>query len=107
MLLDPTCTHYDWRELLAGVILNRFIIFVNFLYQFSQNEHLKEKLFSTYPKKLVEASPHDQIWGIGLHADDPRALNESEWRGTNLLGRILTEVRDELLDETGFLAKKE
>lgn len=51
----------------------------------------------TYPKTLVEASPYDQIWGIGLSEDDPKAWNKLTWKGKNLLGEILTTVRDNLL----------
>lgn len=64
--------------------------------KFSQNEDLKQQLLSTYPKTLVEASPHDKIWGIGLSQDDPNAWNKLTWRGKNLLGEILTTVRDRL-----------
>lgn len=67
--------------------------------QFSQNEDLKKELLKTYPKILVEASPYDTIWGIGLAAGDPRALCESKWRGLNLLGYILTIVRDNLMEQ--------
>lgn len=45
----------------------------------------------------MEASPSDKIWGIGLSQNDPRASDRSKWRGTNWLGEILTEVREELL----------
>ena len=45
----------------------------------------------------MEASPTDKIWGIGLSKDDPRAADRSKWRGTNWLGEILTEVREEIL----------
>ena len=48
---------------------------------------------------LVEASPYDKIWGIGLKSTSPLAQNRSTWKGTNLLGKILTEVRDELSTE--------
>lgn len=65
--------------------------------KFSQNEELKQNLLLTYPKTLVEASPYDQIWGIGLSEDDPKAWNKLTWRGKNLLGEILTTVRDKLL----------
>lgn len=64
--------------------------------KFSQNEKLKEKLISTYPKTLVEASPYDKIWGIGLLEDDPRAWNKQTWLGKNQLGEILTRVRERL-----------
>ena len=43
------------------------------------------------------ASPKDRIWGIGLTEDDPRAWNKKSWRGGNLLGEILTRVRDKLM----------
>lgn len=51
----------------------------------------------------MEASPFDTIWGIGLYDDDPRAWDESTWQGLNLLGYILTEVRDEILFEARFI----
>lgn len=65
--------------------------------KFSQNEGLKTKLFNTFPKTLVEASPTSKIWGIGLSMDDKRAWNKLTWRGQNLLGEILTRVRDKLM----------
>lgn len=68
-----------------------------YFFQFSQNEDLKEQLFSTFPKTLVEASPLDNIWGIGLARDDRRAWNKLSWKGQNLLGEILTKVRDKLM----------
>jgi len=46
---------------------------------------------------LVEASPVDPIWGIGLAKDHPDALLPGKWKGTNLLGFALMEVRDELM----------
>ena len=57
-----------------------------------RNELLKEKYRN---KTFVEASPYDCIWGIGLSMDDPDVNNESKWRGLNLLGNILTKLRDE------------
>lgn len=64
--------------------------------KFAQNEALKEFLFSTREKVLVEASPVDKIWGIGLAADDPRASDPYKWQGLNLLGFALMQVREEL-----------
>ena len=44
----------------------------------------------------MEASPVDRIWGIGLAAEDARASQPEQWRGLNLLGYALMEVRDRL-----------
>ena len=64
--------------------------------KFSQNRELREFLLSTGNSVLVEASPYDRIWGIQLSADAPEAQNPFRWRGENLLGFALMEVRDEL-----------
>lgn len=68
--------------------------------KFSQNRELREFLLSTGDSVLVEASPYDRIWGIQLSADTPEAQNPFRWRGENLLGFALMEVRDELLRAT-------
>ncbi len=65
--------------------------------KFTQNAELLDQLLATRGTALVEASPYDRIWGIGLSATDPRAKDPAQWRGQNLLGKILTELRDELL----------
>lgn len=57
---------------------------------------LKRKLLETGDKVLVEASPYDKIWGIGMADDHPDAMNPSKWKGLNLLGKVLMEVRKEL-----------
>lgn len=67
--------------------------------KFSQNEELLAYLLQTNKRILVEASPRDRIWGIGMGRSNPDAENPMKWRGTNLLGFALTEVRDELLNE--------
>ena len=66
------------------------------LAKFSQNPELRDFLLSTGDKLIVEASPYDKIWGIGLSADDPRSDNPSMWLGSNLLGKALMRVREEL-----------
>jgi ribA/ribD-fused uncharacterized protein len=68
--------------------------------KFTQNAHLKDSLLATAGTTLVEASPRDTIWGIGLGAKNPKALNRKTWRGTNWLGQALTEVRDEIMSTT-------
>jgi ribA/ribD-fused uncharacterized protein len=65
--------------------------------KFTQNPALHAELLATRGTTLVEASPYDKIWGIGLAATDPRAADASQWKGQNLLGKILTALRDELL----------
>jgi ribA/ribD-fused uncharacterized protein len=68
------------------------------LYKYSQNEELKELLLNPEleGKHYVEASPLDKIWGIGV--GETEALDdESNWRGQNLLGKALDEVRDKLV----------
>lgn len=67
------------------------------LAKFSQNPELAAYLKETKKRILVEASPRDRIWGIGMGQSNPDAENPSKWRGENLLGFVLTEVRDELL----------
>lgn len=64
--------------------------------KFSQHDELKTFLAATGDRILVEASPVDRIWGIGLSADDPRAGNPAQWRGSNLLGFALMDARTAL-----------
>lgn len=62
--------------------------------KFLQNSALRSFLLSTGDKVLVEASPTDRVWGIGLGKNNPDALNPQKWRGQNLLGFALMNVRD-------------
>ncbi|MEM0577223.1 NADAR family protein [Flavobacterium polysaccharolyticum] len=66
------------------------------LEKFKQNKDLKTFLVNTKERILVEASPVDRIWGIGLSSDNEKAENPKQWKGLNLLGFALMEVRDEL-----------
>ena len=78
----------------------RFAIVVDAnLAKFGQNEALREFLLNTGDKVIVEASPVDKIWGIGLEASDPKAQNPDLWLGENLLGFALMEVRARLASE--------
>jgi ribA/ribD-fused uncharacterized protein len=61
--------------------------------KFEQCQRLKDALIATYPNEIVEASPVDKVWGIGLAPDDERALNRKNWRGLNLLGKALMHIR--------------
>ena len=76
---------------------NRFEIVIrgNF-HKFNQNPELSEFLKNTNESILVEASPIDNIWGIGLAQDNEDAKNPYFWNGLNLLGYALMETRDVL-----------
>lgn len=72
------------------------IVFKGNFAKFSQNAELKTYLLSTKGKVLAEASPYDKIWGIGLSMDDEMRFNMTKWRGQNLLGEVLMQVREAL-----------
>ena len=79
-----------WDEVKFGVVLNASYL------KFSQNTPLRDFLLQTESKILVEVSPVDKIWGIGLGASDENAHNPIKWRGQNLLGFALMRARDEI-----------
>lgn len=76
-----------WHEHRFAVVLR------GNLAKFSQNEELKDYIFSTGETVIVEASPTDSIWGIGLSEEEARAVTPAEWKGTNLLGFALMRTR--------------
>jgi ribA/ribD-fused uncharacterized protein len=65
-------------------------------HKFSQHPDLRKFLQDTGNRVLVEASPVDRVWGIGLAAGDERARNPRRWRGQNLLGFALMDVRERI-----------
>lgn len=76
--------------------VKRDIILTGNYCKFSQNKDLREFLIHTTGCVLVEASPYDKIWGIGLRVTDPDFQNIKNWPGQNLLGFSLMQVRDEI-----------
>jgi ribA/ribD-fused uncharacterized protein len=72
------------------------IVYEANLAKFTQNPELKSALLSTGDRILVEASPKDFIWGIGMHYEDEGVDNPANWKGTNLLGQVLTLVKHEI-----------
>ena len=75
-------------------LANRFDIVVRANQaKFEQNPELREFLLQTSERVIVEASPVDRIWGIGLAQDDEHVGNPNLWRGLNLLGFALMQVR--------------
>ena len=72
------------------------IVFKGNVAKFTQNEDFFTRLMETGSRTLVEASPMDRIWGIGIKANEERAYHPDRWKGMNLLGKVLMEVREHL-----------
>jgi ribA/ribD-fused uncharacterized protein len=79
-----------WGHVMRGVMIDGLMM------KFGQNLGLRRELGETGDEELAEASPYDLIWGIGVGKDDPRAMDERQWLGANLLGQCLCEVRSVL-----------
>lgn len=91
--LGRNVENYDdnvWSAIRYGIMLRGNIL------KYSQNTDLMLKLSCTGNKTLVEASPTDKIWGVGLAEKDPLILDSNNWQGQNLLGKCLMEVRTRL-----------
>lgn len=76
---------------------NREKIYFEVLLDKFSNPKLKQVILDTGDKTLVEASPYDKIWGIGVDCNHPHATQPDKWKGLNLLGKVLMKVRDELI----------
>ncbi len=79
----------------------RGIVYTGNLAKFTQSEKLAAELLATTDKVIVEASPLDCIWGIGLGEDNPKASDPAQWRGTNWLGIALMQVRETIRGVNG------
>jgi len=79
-----------WKRERWGIVVEANLL------KFGQNRRLGSFLKGTGSSVLVEASPLDSIWGIGLDAKSPEARNPAQWQGLNLLGFALMEVREQL-----------
>jgi ribA/ribD-fused uncharacterized protein len=75
----------------------RAIVYQGNYHKFSQNPDLMAALTATSGTTVVEASPVDRIWGIGLAADNPLCMDRATWKGLNWLGEALTNLRNDLL----------
>jgi len=82
-----------WSEVSVDIVVRGNVA------KFSQNIPLKEFILSTEKKVLVEASPYDTIWGIGMKKEEAEKTTPHHWRGTNKLGYALMTVRDILKEE--------
>jgi len=80
----------DWSKVREQMMYNAIFR------KFTSNRELMEKLLATGNKTLVEGTPMDPIWGVMVHWKDDRILDERNWRGKNLLGKVLMRVRQDL-----------
>ena len=85
-LIDKLFTQYKFDVVVKGNLA-----------KFGQNEKLRKFLLNTGSAILVEASPYDRVWGIGMREDNKDAKNAEKWYGINLLGFALMVVRDKLM----------
>ena len=76
--------------------LRQIIVYEGLYAKFSQNDELKEKLLATGEDILAEASGTDLIWGTGLSMTDENRFDMSKWKGQNLMGFSLMELRNRL-----------
>lgn len=80
-----------WQRERFGIVVEGSV------HKFAAHADLRTFLLATGDRVLVEASPVDRVWGIGLAADDERAADPERWRGPNLLGFALMEARKRLV----------
>ena len=71
-------------------------MYIAIMAKFSSSVYLRDKLLATGNKILVEGTPFDPIWGVMIKWDDDRILDEKNWKGQNLLGKVLMRVRNDL-----------
>ncbi|WP_202918540.1 NADAR family protein [Streptomyces cavernae] len=84
-----------WERERYGIVVEGSV------HKFASDPELGAFLRGTGERVLVEASPMDRVWGIGLAADDERAGDPERWRGLNLLGFALMAARERLPSEVG------
>ncbi|KAK6742017.1 hypothetical protein RB195_009719 [Necator americanus] len=85
---------FSWRVMMKAVMA-----------KFKQDRNMRFQLFRTAGSMLTEANPHDNYWGIGLAIDDPNVANPSRWKGCNVMGEILMQIRDVLLENPKYSAE--
>jgi ribA/ribD-fused uncharacterized protein len=82
-----------WEDVRLNIVEN-----INYL-KFSQNMAWRELLLLLHGKEIVEASPYDKIWGIGLAEHDERIFDKSQWLGRNLLGIAIKNAQYRIIEE--------
>jgi len=83
---------FTWKKQVNDILQTALVA------KFTQNEDMKAALLSTGDTVLGEASPTDTFFGIGISLSNPKAMNQRKWRGDNLLGKTLMQIRTSLLN---------
>lgn len=73
--------------------------YIGLLAKYKQNQDLMAELLSTGNREIVEASPRDKVWGIGMGVGNTEIEDKDKWKGQNILGKILMKVRDHIVSE--------
>ena len=81
----------EWSKISRGVVFKANMA------KFTQNPRMLDELLSYGDREIVEASPTDTIWGIGLAVDDPKIHDKSNWQGTNWLGEVIMDVKKTII----------
>jgi len=79
-----------WQKVCLGIVYKG-----NYA-KFTQNEDFKKELMETGDRIIVEASPYDQIWGIGMGENEHGIEDPKNWKGQNLLRWVIMMVRQHL-----------
>lgn len=87
-----------WNSVCRGIVYRGNLV------KYEQNDELRELLLKTGRRTIVEASPRDRIWGIGMGASNPMAEVPTKWRGRNWLGIAIQQVREEIKRREGLTA---
>lgn len=80
----------EWSKVREEKMYNAIML------KFTSDQKLKQQLLDTGDKILVEGTPFDPIWGVMIKWDDDRILDEKNWKGQNLLGKVLMRIREDL-----------
>ena len=103
---DDTATQQDIGRKAVGYIgpvwagMRQMVVFRGLMAKFSQNEELRKKLLDTGDAYLVECAGSDKIWACGIRLNDDKRFDAANWKGDNILGFALMEVREILKKNT-------
>src|SRR5699024_11802900 len=91
--LGRSVQHFDDK---IWIKVREEIVYKGVREKFRQNPELAENLEKTGEEIIAECAVKDRIWGIGLSMKDENRFSTDKWRGQNLLGKILMQVREDI-----------